>query len=865
MNDQQNLARRTASENSDMEDPLEELARIVSGGLDEQYTSRQRKQDMELEQELPDPTPDHDDASAQAGEEISDSLEQENKGAQTANDLEAELMREFSLADFEAAQGQAGARDAAPEDDSGQHENAGHDSVAQAFDTGGDVSLEDQLMAELESTERKDSNPQRYENTGHGQNEASATKPDLRTTKMSAVADDQDDYFNRYLASKAKTETVSTNQWEAMPDLSTVFENEIVEATAPAPPANPAGAEKKWPVTTPTLPRNNNFSPSLSDAEVDADPTENMSPSMQDATEESEYDALPITDEELAPADEAPGRENSEIDLSADFQAELEQMESLRQKQPVEKRFAVIDEVAESVSPRAADMPHTPAQSQTAVQEQAFEPIDLEAEFANAFAKELQFGVEEEILQPSSAASAQEQESVSQELVAPVHDFPASGEDALYAELASAARPANRQAPAQDEPDDKSESTEAQMPDEQHFDDDLEHFHALEGTFDEDANEYEPPQPVRKSAFRYAAIALGVALLAAFTAVGFGYYMVGNTDEEPVEIRADTDPVKVRPDDPGGAIVANQDKAAYERVTGDFGSDTRQESLVDSTEEPVDTASLLENNDRTRSPESAGSTDPGIQAPANMNKAEERLAPQTADRAMPTTADLLAPRIVRTYAVRPDGTVVAPQESANPGAVRENPADSNSPAEQNTLPSIGGARSDGSIAIPIPRPANSRSGNSTETRRQPSNAQSGESEPVQLVSGSSRVDSLQSPIPSGAVVADTSIRTGSVAPGVETASATMAAPTADGQLPGADGWAIQIASQRSAEEAQETFQDMRRKYPDILQGHQMSVQRANIEGRGVFYRVRIMADTRDAATEICGRLKNAGGSCFVTR
>ena len=76
---------------------------------------------------------------------------------------------------------------------------------------------------------------------------------------------------------------------------------------------------------------------------------------------------------------------------------------------------------------------------------------------------------------------------------------------------------------------------------------------------------------------------------------------------------------------------------------------------------------------------------------------------------------------------------------------------------------------------------------------------------------------------------------------------------------------MQVASRRSAEDAQDTFQVMRRDYPDILDGRQMAVQRAEIEGRGTFFRVRVMANSRDDALDLCSKLKSAGGSCFVTR
>jgi hypothetical protein len=145
---------------------------------------------------------------------------------------------------------------------------------------------------------------------------------------------------------------------------------------------------------------------------------------------------------------------------------------------------------------------------------------------------------------------------------------------------------------------------------------------------------------------------------------------------------------------------------------------------------------------------------------------------------------------------------------------------------------IDGARSTGQIAVPVPRPDLTSSA------------------VTESVSGEEETQSLGSLVSSASVSA-----------GEQAAALTNAA-----QQVGSDGaWAVQVASRRSAEDAQQTFQAMRRDFPAIFQDKEMAVQRAEIEGRGTFYRVRVMADTRDEAVDLCTRLKSAGGSCFVTR
>ncbi|WP_407804132.1 hypothetical protein, partial [Staphylococcus aureus] len=57
------------------------------------------------------------------------------------------------------------------------------------------------------------------------------------------------------------------------------------------------------------------------------------------------------------------------------------------------------------------------------------------------------------------------------------------------------------------------------------------------------------------------------------------------------------DPMKVVPENPGGRVVPNQDKAVYDRVAGGSAADPKQPALISSNEQPVDVVQ------RTLSPE----------------------------------------------------------------------------------------------------------------------------------------------------------------------------------------------------------------------------------------------------------------------
>ena len=340
-----------------------------------------------------------------------------------------------------------------------------------------------------------------------------------------------------------------------------------------------------------------------------------------------------------------------------------------------------------------------------------------------------------------------------------------------------------------------------------------------ENELDYDPSLDEPEAPLlqtrRSNGFRIAGFALFGALVLGLGAVSYATFSGNEPAGEPVVIKADNEPVKVKPADPGGAEVANQDKAAYERVTGDFGAETTQEKLVSGTEDPVNI------EDETTS---VADADPAFDA-----KAEERLTPEPENAAITPVSAALEPRKVRTMAVLPDGTVVAP--SAAP--------------ETTDGASLGG----GSLQ-PIDGPV--------ETAAL--------ADPAAPVVKEAAVEPAQKPakLP-GTPVATAKPQSTNDAP-LQIAPAPKAAdaPSQTASVQRSE-WAVQVASQRSAEEANAAYANLKRKFPSILDGRQMAVQRAEIEGKGIFFRVRMQAESKEEAVNLCERLKGAGGSCFVTR
>jgi len=372
-------------------------------------------------------------------------------------------------------------------------------------------------------------------------------------------------------------------------------------------------------------------------------------------------------------------------------------------------------------------------------------------------------------------------------------------------------------------------------------------------------------------------VAVAVLALAVIAGVGaFGWSMFsgdGTTaDGGPRIIRADTEPVKVLPENPGGVTVPNQDKAVYDRVAGGSGSSTGQPALVNSAEEPIDVVQ------RTLDPEILpleGRNDA-------TGKSEDRLAAgeNTPEAfANGATAPVVAPRKVRTMIVKPDGSIVAREEPvAVPSATGEQPQTLASAASQIVSP-VEPASGSEAVEQPVSEAAVTPVENALDTEVSSSD---GTLAPVRVVKTQPIRPVSNAPVPQGRPadqpvnVIGTVSQGGRVgaAPAASAVPATPAAPqpVAVASAPAAaapaanpGGYYVQIASQPTAEGAQSSWNTLSNRYSSVLGGLSVDIQRADIVGKGVFHRVKVPAGSKDQANALCSRYKAAGGSCFVSR
>lgn len=463
------------------------------------------------------------------------------------------------------------------------------------------------------------------------------------------------------------------------------------------------------------------------------------------------------------------------------------------------------------------------------------------------------------------------------DLSAPEQPEPAAyvpGPAAMEAHYAAAA---TAYAPAPYAPvDDQWQAADPLSDDGFDYETDLEQAIAM-SAFDDDVQD--EPAPSRRRSLFVAALVGGIALVGGAGVLGMS--LLGGGSDAPAIVRADADPMKVRPENPGGATVPNQDSQVYRQVGG-AGQEPApgQERLITTAEEPVDVTA------RTTADEAAalapGVSEEGAQdeiaAADAAPKSEDRIDPAETAAADPVAEEIaaVAPRRVRTMIVRPDGTLVAredPQLAAGePAAIGQAVADEAATGLVEAATGLASPQEAAetalaaatTLAAPALAPANPlQAGQPDEA------AALAEDEGGPLVETPATVGVVptrRADTPAAAPAAQQPAARQAAAPRQQPAATPVSAPAAAAPAAAATSeWSMQIASQPTAEGAQATYQDLARRYGGVLEGRGVNIVRANIEGMGTYYRVRIPASNRDEAIQLCTRYKAAGGSCFVSR
>ncbi|MBB3947715.1 hypothetical protein GGQ73_003686 [Rhizobium skierniewicense] len=357
------------------------------------------------------------------------------------------------------------------------------------------------------------------------------------------------------------------------------------------------------------------------------------------------------------------------------------------------------------------------------------------------------------------------------------------------------------------------------------------------------------------------AAAVGVLLIGGGTyALITGGSLNSGSNGAPVIISADSEPTKVVPDNPGGRVVPNQDKAVYNRVAGGAPADPKQSSLISSDEQPVDVVQRTlipeqlplegENEDM----DAVASTPVGETEDPRLLSPDETARPAENQGGSPVN---VSPRKVRTMIVKPDGTLVAQDvpAPATPSAPQADRVDELAAPQTTAAAERAPAVISASRVAVSPEPPAQQPRTEAPVAAAPKPAQTAAPMPA------SRPASQPTTV-TAAVTTQGNVRP---APPSQPAQETAAAPTPATNASSAGGYFIQVASLPSQAEAQKSYQNLSAKFGSVIGGRGVDIKAADIAGKGTFYRVRIPAGDKNEAAALCERFRSAGGSCLIAR
>lgn len=364
----------------------------------------------------------------------------------------------------------------------------------------------------------------------------------------------------------------------------------------------------------------------------------------------------------------------------------------------------------------------------------------------------------------------------------------------------------------------------------------------------ETLDEAEPRErPVRGPRVRGFSRALAGPLVAVtlLLAAGFGlYWVLGlGRDAGPAPLlTADATPVKETPA-PQPDSVAAQQSVVFNEIAG----------VVPGAEEQLVSRDQADLNEVTQVP------------PADISE------------------EGLANRKVRTLTVRPDGSIVSGDDSVAGSTIL--------PVDRPNVPAVPGAESAAPtllanaepvaetpaptptpVVTPEPAPAVTpvQPGSTVAVVDAAGNAVPGKTAPVPLqrpAFSSAAIAAASQPTSPVNAVVDTPVSTGQTLPPPPTAAATQPVaqpqPTAvEGTLSSAPAY-VQLSSQRTEEAARSTAQDIANRFGPLFNGASLEVQRVDLGARGIFYRVRVPANSVQEANTLCANVKSSGGDCFT--
>lgn len=309
-------------------------------------------------------------------------------------------------------------------------------------------------------------------------------------------------------------------------------------------------------------------------------------------------------------------------------------------------------------------------------------------------------------------------------------------------------------------------------------------------------------------------IILGLLVLAGFGAVVWMAYNQGlkqGVRNEVPTLVAEDGPIKVQPDNPGGTTTAHTDKLIYEGVNGTGSS--KPEQLLPPTEQPRTLPPAT-------TPPVSTTTTSGLGTPARPTTSTTGVTTPSTTTTQPSATTSLPPPLSNDQ-------VASAQTPSRPSTTTPPVT---TPAETTaTLPPVT------SPQVPPTTPAVKPPVATTTTTTPPVATTTTQPKPPAAVATISPVD-----------------------------AATVPAATA--RPPSAGAFVVQVGSYPNDAAAAGAWQTIKGKNVSLLANYKPDVKPADLGGKGTWYRLRIGPfDSREAASDLCGKLKAGGQDCIVAK
>ena len=355
--------------------------------------------------------------------------------------------------------------------------------------------------------------------------------------------------------------------------------------------------------------------------------------------------------------------------------------------------------------------------------------------------------------------------------------------------------------------------------------DPAEHHHGSEAQVHADENAVAARAPRRPLVVLASVLVLTGGGLAATFLARTGAHAVAQGGGTPT-IMAATGPNKIKLADAAPASAAEEADSALLGKNG--AASGAPAKVVNSQEQPIDLTQL---------PKAAAS--PEGQAAAEVRPAG-------------SASPFPEPKKVKTFLVRPDGTMIGAASTAAASATGSIPVLGRPDLSQAETGGQGANSRSAAVTPAAPRPSTPKTSTRTATtpKAPPASiadlASANASDPVSVPS------KPRQPASPGAGAA-------SKAKPIEVADAA----TSDEAAPASTGaFGLQLAAAGSEDEARGIFARLQKKYSGELGSFKPTIRKADSGDKSV-YRVRVGNLAQDQAKSLCARLQAGGGTCFV--